>query len=171
MQNQHQINNFFEFFGLSVQYRLDLIELRNRYFTISKKTHPDRLQLSSEEDKNEAMRYSSQISQAFKALQDPIKRMEHLLTVSNVPESNNLPEDFLSTILMLNEDVDDALSSQNNDDIMALSQQIQNQYNSILFCIDKLSEDVYNNSTAIRENLNSIKYYQRLLEKFDTYNE
>lgn len=115
------MENYFDFYDLPVKYHLDAAELRKAYIARSREHHPDYHQLSEAEKQDESLDQSSLNNEAFNALKDDMKRLEHILQLYNFLDANkeNLtdvqPEQmFLMEMMELNEAVEDA--GQKNDE-------------------------------------------------------
>ena len=74
--------NYFELFGLSTDFRIDLDELAKRYRDLQKVTHPDKFANASEQSKRIAMQSATQVNEAFQTLKDPLKRGQYMLQLS-----------------------------------------------------------------------------------------
>lgn len=73
------MSDYFQLFGLPVQFAVDEVLLKERYFAAQRKTHPDR------SAGVEAAQKAAEINQAYQTLKNPVKRAEYLLTLSGKP--------------------------------------------------------------------------------------
>ncbi|OJW46274.1 MAG: Fe-S protein assembly co-chaperone HscB [Alphaproteobacteria bacterium 41-28] len=92
----------FEVFGFEKHYSLDVDSLEKRYFEEQKKTHPDRFALSSEAEKDDALRKSTALNQAYIILKDPLQRASFLLKVKGVEPLSHDPL-FLGEVMEWND--------------------------------------------------------------------
>lgn len=73
--------NYFELFGLSAEFSIDLSELSATYQALQKAVHPDRFAHSSSQEQLIAVQKSAEINSAYQVLKQPISRGEYLLTL------------------------------------------------------------------------------------------
>ena len=71
--------NYFELFGMSVGYVIDIQKIRQRYRDLQRVVHPDRYVNATEHEQRLAMQGSVYINEAFETLQDPLRRAQYLL--------------------------------------------------------------------------------------------
>jgi molecular chaperone HscB len=101
--------NHFELFGLPIAFRLDEAELRRRYLTLSRETHPDFHTLSNPDLQSASLDRNTLITNAYGLLKDPDKRMKYILMLQGVLEEDEkfqLPPAFLMEMMDLNEAID-----------------------------------------------------------------
>jgi len=92
----------FEVLGLEKSYPVDLENLEKHYFEAQKKTHPDRFVGIDEGQKQEVLRRSGEVNQAYLLLKDPLQRAAYLLKVVGVEPLTQDPE-ILIKIMEWNE--------------------------------------------------------------------
>ncbi len=73
--------NYFELFGLPVDFRVDLDEVSLRYRDLQKIVHPDKFANSSEQDKRVAMQSATLVNEAYEVLKDPLKRAQYMMSL------------------------------------------------------------------------------------------
>jgi molecular chaperone HscB len=95
----------FEVLGLERGYSLDVESLEKRYFEEQKKTHPDRFTLASGAEKEDALKKSTALNQAYLLLKDPLLRAEFLLKAKGVEPLSQDPL-FLGEVMMWNEQLE-----------------------------------------------------------------
>lgn len=76
--------DYFELFSLSLQYDIDVVELKNRYRTLQLKFHPDQYSAGASSEKMAAVKMSSLLNDAFEVLSHPVKRAQYILEKSGV---------------------------------------------------------------------------------------
>lgn len=107
--------NHFERLGLPIRYAIEPAELESRYLALSAELHPDRF--ADDDDparKLAAVAGSAAINEAYRTLKDPYSRAEYLLGLLGGPAADadkRTPPGFLEEMLMVREEVDDALSA------------------------------------------------------------
>ncbi len=71
--------DYFEIFGLPRQLAVDEGALQRRFHELSRQHHPDFHLGASPEDQAQALSTSALVNAAYRALRDPIRRIEYLL--------------------------------------------------------------------------------------------
>lgn len=161
----------FELLGLPAQFDLDEAEVRRRYFELARDVHPDRLSAASNEQRGLGMRVSARLNRAFEVLSDPIQRAEYLLEISggrSAVDDKRVPQDVLNRTLMLREEIDEAKAANDQAALDQLGRRIQHLYDTCAATIRELARALPGepqDRDALREALNSIKYYERMLEQ------
>lgn len=69
----------FEVFGLPRRLAIDPAELQRKFYELSRRGHPDFHQGASPERQAEVLAASAQLNAAYRALRDPIARIEYLV--------------------------------------------------------------------------------------------
>jgi molecular chaperone HscB len=160
----------FALFGLPQSFELDLAELRRRYLKLSREIHPDRAANAGVRE-DLRLRLSAQANQAYDVLSDPTLRAEYLLELcggKSATEDKAVPADVLAETLMLREEIDDAKRSDNSAALTAIGKQIRASFDPRLAEISTLARQLPGDDVLRREmrvRLNSLKYYQRMLEQ------
>ncbi len=101
--------NYFEVFGLPLDFHLNTQELTARYRELQKVVHPDRFANASDRDRRLAVQQAANINEAFSVLKSPLKRARYLLILAGVDfddekETTQDPE-FLMEQMELRESV------------------------------------------------------------------
>ncbi|MGC9550528.1 co-chaperone HscB [Vibrio metoecus] len=76
--------NYFELFGLPIQFELDGSLLSSQFRTLQKRFHPDNFATASERDRLLAVQQAAQINDAYQTLKDPLRRAEYLLSLQGI---------------------------------------------------------------------------------------
>ena len=79
--------NFFEVFGLSRRLGIDGAQLQRRFYELSRRHHPDFHHGSSPEAQAAALDASARLNAAYRALRDPIARIEYLVRLEEGRET------------------------------------------------------------------------------------
>ncbi len=74
--------NYFELFGLPVQFELDESELGQRFRQLQKALHPDKFASADAASQRVAMQYSSRVNEAYSVLKSPLPRALYLLELA-----------------------------------------------------------------------------------------
>lgn len=84
MSEEILTSNFFELFGLSVTYDVNLNQVQQQYMALQKKVHPDNFVNGSNQEKRISMQQTSWINEAQTTLKDPVLRAIYLLKLNGV---------------------------------------------------------------------------------------
>lgn len=110
--------DYFSVFGFPRQLRLDDEELRRRFYELSRRHHPDFHQLAGDDAQAEALATSALVNRAYRALRDPLARVEHLIALEegrDVKEGAGVaaraPMDLLEEMLEIQEMLEEARTS------------------------------------------------------------
>ena len=80
-----------------MQFKIDLNRLQQSYRIIQAEIHPDKFVSASQIEKNESLKKSTEVNDAYQTLKNPIKRARYLIKINLNSEENNstLPPSFL----------------------------------------------------------------------------
>ena len=111
--------DYFSFFGLPRQLQLDAQDLERRFREMSRKFHPDFFYNAPPAERLASLERSSYLNDAYRALRDPVARVEHLLAVEGLtspkahPSTSSgqvsfakVPPSLLEEVFELNEELD-----------------------------------------------------------------
>lgn len=119
--------NYFEIFGLPVDFQIDTSLLTERYRELQKIVHPDRFANASDRDRRLAVQQSAHINEALNTLKLPLKRARYLLQLNGVEfddeKETTMDTEFLMEQIELREAV--ANVQQQDDPFSSLNQLIQ----------------------------------------------
>ena len=71
--------NYFEVFGLERTLAIDAADLQRRFYELSREHHPDFHQRASVDEQARTLETSARVNAAYRALRDPIARVEYLV--------------------------------------------------------------------------------------------
>ena len=77
----------FEVFGLPRRLGIDAAELQRRFYELSRRSHPDFHQGASPERQAEILATSARLNAAYRALRDPLMRIEYLVCLEEGRET------------------------------------------------------------------------------------
>ena len=104
-------DDYFRFFGLNQQFKIDLSALDQAYLTIQKEVHPDRHARGSDSEQRLAMQMATLANTAFQTLKNPVQRGLYLCQLHGVDaklETNTaMPAAFLMRQMEWRENLDD----------------------------------------------------------------
>jgi molecular chaperone HscB len=165
--------NYFQLFGLEVQFPLDNKKLSERYQTLQKKAHPDRFAHASNQEQLLAVQKSAMINDAYQTLKTPLKRAEYLLNVRGTEMPNEQASysdnSFLMRQMELHEMLDDVKSASNTDQaIDEVSEVLDTEYQQLLSEMkQQLAENSLASNSLACDNLRKLKFYQKLHVELD----
>ncbi len=122
--------NYFEFYDLPISFNPDQQLVKQKFYELSKKYHPD-FHINSDADKQEEILERSTFNnKAFQVLKDPQRRLHYILTLKGLlveGENYVLPQSFLMEMM----DVNEALMELEFDPDAAKSATLKTQISSI----------------------------------------
>ena len=111
MANPSASDDYFRFFGLNQQFKIDLPALDQAYLAIQKEVHPDRHARGSDTEQRLAMQMATLANTAFQTLKNPIQRGLYLCKLHGVDaklETNTaMPAAFLMRQMEWRESLDE----------------------------------------------------------------
>jgi len=86
-----QDTDYFALFGLPRKLWIEMSGLEQKFLQLSWKLHPDKFVNASEEERELSLRRSSELNDAYRALKDPVARVEYLLAIAGEGVSPERP--------------------------------------------------------------------------------
>lgn len=140
--------DYFAFFGMPQKLMVDLADLEQRFHSLSWKLHPDNFMRASEEERQLSLNRSSELNDAYRTLQNPVSRVEYLLSLAGLrkegQKKQQAPPELLEEVFELNESLDelrDARESGGSPATMAgLREKLeaaQHKFESLLVVVDE----------------------------------
>jgi molecular chaperone HscB len=103
--------DYFSILGLPRKLALDAADLESRFHQLSWKLHPDNFAGASESERELAVERSSQLNDAYRALREPLSRVEYLLGLAGMRkegrQKQQAPPELLEEVFELNESLDE----------------------------------------------------------------
>jgi molecular chaperone HscB len=173
--------DYFELYRLPISFNPDLKLVKQKFYELSKKYHPDFFINESEEKQQEVLDLSTLNNKAFQVLNDPQKRIHYILSLKGLLEEGEnykLPQTFLMEMMDVNEalmdlqfDPDAARLSQVKQEIDGIEASLNQELDTLAAAFDaqdpsaqdatlRAIKDVYYRSKylyRIRESLAKIK--------------
>ncbi|MCP4875729.1 MAG: Fe-S protein assembly co-chaperone HscB [Gammaproteobacteria bacterium] len=126
MQSPDFSQTYFELFGLSPVFAIDVARLRAAQQGLQATYHPDKYVNADERDKRLSVQIASWVNQAYEILQDPVKRSRYLLEINGteIPDDSTTTSDseFLMEQIDLREQVD---ACRHGDDALLRCDQVE----------------------------------------------
>jgi molecular chaperone HscB len=105
----------FEVFGLPRRLSIDTGDLQRRFYALSRVHHPDFHQRASDEEQARALEASARVNAAYRALRDPLARIEYLVRLEEGRETKEgatvkaqAPPDLLAEMFEIQEALEEA---------------------------------------------------------------
>lgn len=103
--------DYFEFLELPRNLAIDTKDLEQRFYTFSRRYHPDVHARKSQEERQRAEEAAAILNDAYRTLRDPIKRAYYLLKLEgfDIGEqgSKDVPPELLEEVFELNEAIEE----------------------------------------------------------------
>ncbi len=112
--------DYFTFLGLPRKLLIDPRDLERRFRELSRKFHPDYFYNATSAERLASLERSSYLNDAYRALKNPVSRIEHLLAIEGLPSVRSddpatgsaqgaarVPSSLLEEVFTLNEELDD----------------------------------------------------------------
>lgn len=153
--------NYFELYGMPVSMKPDGQQVKQKFYELSRRYHPDFHTNASDQEQAEVLEKSSLINKAFKVLQQSDETIKYVLQLHGLLEEEEkyqLPGSFLAEMLDLNEQIAEARME---GDTAAL-QQVQNTIHDIqsnLYEPVKQTVEHYQEGATTKEELLQVKDY------------
>jgi molecular chaperone HscB len=122
---------YFELFGLSPAYNIDLATLERNYRAIQSAAHPDRFVTASAANKLQSMQTATLANEAYLSLKNPANRAKYLLElqgINAVAESNtSMSAEFLMQQMEWRESLEDSKAEKNIKALESLLMQMETE--------------------------------------------
>jgi molecular chaperone HscB len=112
--------DYFTFLGLPRKLLIHPQELERRFRELSRKFHPDYFYNATSAERLASLERSSYLNDAYRALKNPVSRIEHLLAIEGLPSARTeepstgsgpgagkVPPSLLEEVFALNEELDE----------------------------------------------------------------
>ncbi len=130
------MSSYFELFGLSEDFSLDIAHLDRTYHTLVAQFHPDKFASQSTFEQKQAMMMSATINQAYTILRHPLERAAYILQQQHInpddPHNTHVDPDFLMQQMLWRETLADARDKNDTASLKNLHIEIDKAYQSLL---------------------------------------
>jgi molecular chaperone HscB len=122
--------DYFALFEMPRKLWIEMSALEQKFLQLSWKLHPDNFVNASEPERDLSLKRSSELNDAYRALRDPIGRVEYLLGIEGARKEGEhkqqAPPELLEEVFELNESLDELREAKaSGDDLRALKSQLQ----------------------------------------------
>ncbi len=153
--------DYFELYSLPISLQPDQTLVRQRFYELSRKYHPDLHSLAAEDEQADILEKASQVNMAYKVLIHPDEVIKYVLQLKGLlveEEKYQLTPDFLMEMLDLNEQ---ALDVSEQADVDRLTQTIHEFQNKIYEPVETIVANYKEGITTEKELLQVKEYYYR----------
>lgn len=134
--------NYFELYEIPLSFNPDQQVIRQKFYALSKKYHPDFYINESREKQDEVLELSTLNNKAFQVLKDDQKRLHYILELKQQlteGENYSLPQDFLMEMMEVNETLMELEFDSDEEKLKKLTNQISDIENSLASDLKKLT--------------------------------
>jgi molecular chaperone HscB len=170
--------DYFSLLGLPRQFDLSEEQIRGKFLAVSRHAHPDLHAGENPEAQELALHVSAAINDAYRTLKDPASRAGYLLELlggESSAEDKSVPEGFLATMMMMQEEIADARQAHDQGKLGHLREVLGTQHDGLMRRVAGLFKE-YQEALAcqaigtdllneIRKQLNAVSYVKKLLSQ------
>lgn len=166
--------NYFELYGLPVLMKVDASEIRQKFYELSRKYHPDFYTQEDDVFQTDVLEKSADVNRAFKVFQntdDTIKYVLQLKQLIHDEEKYELDPEFLMEVMEINENLMELEMGADKEALEECEQQTKKLLNQIYQDVAHIVESYQEDVTTEKELLQvkgyyyKKKYLQRILDK------
>ena len=113
------MTNYFELYHMPLTFHPDQVEIKSKFYELSRLYHPDRFAQAGGEELSKALQLSAMNNEAYKTLKNPDATMAYILKLHHLLEDEEkyaLPPAFLMEMMDINEAISDYESAPENED-------------------------------------------------------
>ncbi len=150
MVNPSASDDYFRFFGVEQQFKLDLSALDQAYLAIQKEVHPDRHARGSDAEQRLAMQMATLANTAFQTLKNPIQRGLYICQLHGVDARLETNTAMPAAFLMKQMEWRESLEDQDEDlgALEALAEEVDQSKRDTLVEITQAIDDAKNYERA-----------------------
>jgi molecular chaperone HscB len=170
------VADHFTLLGLPRCFDLDLAEIHRKFLALSRHAHPDFHAEDTPEVQQLHLQVSAALNDAYRTLKDPATRAAYLLMLfggKSSADDKSVPDGFLGTMMMMQEELADAIADDDRAEIARIAKVLQTQHDGLIHRIGILYEQ-YQESVSckavvdgllgeLRQQLNAVSYVKKLL--------
>ncbi len=173
-------SDYFALLGVPRRFDLDEQELHRRFLALNRHAHPDYHVGDSPEVQQLSLQVSATVNDGYRTLNDPAARGAYLLELlggKSSAEDKSVPDGFLPTMMMMQEEIEDARNTDGEDELAKLGDVLQTQHDGLIHRIAGLFADFEPAAACeavrqdlldeIRKQLNAVSYVKKLLSQID----
>ncbi len=160
--------NYFELFGIPMDFDLDTGALAEHYRNLQRVVHPDRYANASEQERRLAVQASGHINQAFETLKKPLSRARYMLALQGIDLDARQETTSDGVFLMEQMQLREALAeARTRDDPYAVIERVMQRLHAqrdalILAFPAQLEEASQSSLEAAREGVRKLQFLEKL---------
>src|SRR6266849_5016758 len=125
-----QAVDYFALFEMPRKLWIEMSGLEQKFLQLSWKLHPDNFVNASEQERELSLKRSSELNDAYRALRDPVARVEYLLGIEGTRKEGEhkqqAPPELLEEVFELNESLDELREAKaSGGDLAALKSRLE----------------------------------------------
>jgi molecular chaperone HscB len=166
--------NYFELYGLPVLMKVDVSEIKEKFYELSRRYHPDFHIQSDEGRQVDALEKSADINKAYKVFQntdDTIKYVLQLKDLVHDEEKYELDPEFLMEVMDINEELMELETGTDKESleqcVLKTKELLTQIYNDVAPIVENYQEGVTTEKELlqVKSYYYKKKYLQRILDK------
>lgn len=153
--------NYFSLFDIPLSLQPDQQLLKQKFYELSRKYHPDFYTQHDDVEQADALEKSSMVNKAYKTFcstDETIKYVLHLKGLLEEEEKYELPPDFLMEVMELNEQLMDAKMEDNQTALAHVKSSIEQLQHEIYKPVEQIINS-YNDNVTTTQQLQQVKEY------------
>lgn len=162
--------NYYELFGLPVDYSVDRQQLSNSYRQLQQQFHPDRFANASEQERRLSLQMASRVNEGNRVLRDPIERARYLLEMSGVDlgtDGETLRDNqFLMEQIELREELEEV--QQGTDPATGLEQFVEQMEKRISHQGGEFAQQWRESPQEARKTVQRMQFFHRLCHQAES---
>ena len=166
--NLSEFDNYFTFFQIKPQFKIDRQALESAYLTVQKQVHPDLHAGGSDAEKRVSMQLATFANTAYRTLTHPIQRGLYLCSLNGVDPQLETNTAMPATFLMQQMEWREALDAAMNDSVALdhLSQEVDQTKKSIISEVEQ-AIDVAQNYELAAEKLRALLFIDKFSQELE----
>jgi molecular chaperone HscB len=119
--------DYFSYLGMKKELNLDLDELENHFYELSRKYHPDYFSNKDENERKISIERTAFLNSAYKILKDPVQRAGYLLKLEwgEIPkEEKKVPPEILMEVMEFQEKIEERKSETDEEKLKILNREV-----------------------------------------------
>lgn len=166
--------NYFELYGLPVLMKVDSAEIKQKFYQLSRRYHPDFHVQAGESEQGDVLEKSADVNKAYKVFQttdDTIKYVLQLKGLIHDEEKYELDPEFLMEVMDINEELMELETNADNEALencmMKTKELLTEIYNDVAPIVENYQEGVTTEKELLQVKgyYYKKKYLQRILDK------
>src|SRR5438034_7654624 len=142
-----QDTDYFALFGLPRKLWIEMSGLEQKFLQLSWKLHPDNFVNASEQERELSLKRSSELNDAYRALRDPVARVEYLLGIEGTRKEGEhkqqAPPELLEEVFELNESLDELRKAKaSGGDLAALKSRLNSAEKNFQQKLDEVDQQL-----------------------------